>query len=194
MVEVWNTKTERMIFVKPLRLVANELGLDVTTVRKFAVKYDIPMSKYRGPETNNQVSCAFTDEDFARFVEMRQQLGYGENEPNSNGIAIKESGVFYFIHLIPEFDRRRVKLGFTSDVRGRFQSHRCSAPTMEIAETWACKREWESAAIAAITNIDGVKQIGAEVFEFPDVDVALERANRFFQLFEQDISALPEDE
>ena len=178
--------------MKTLKSAAKELNIDSSTLRKFAVKHGIPMKKIRDATTGNQQACAFDESSFKILQETRENLGFpAENKTQSIPEA---SGTFYFIHLIPEFDRRRVKLGFTSDVRGRFQSHRCSAPTMEIAETWACKREWESAAIAAITNIDGVKQIGAEVFEFPDVDVALERANRFFQLFEQDISALPEDE
>jgi len=178
--------------MKTLKVAAKELNIDSSTLRKFAIKHGIPMERIRDATTGNQQACAFNSDSFKKLQEVRENLGFSaENKIQS---IPETSGVFYFIHLIPEFDRRRVKLGFTSDVRGRFQSHRCSAPTMEIADTWACKREWESAAIAAITNIDGVKHLGAEVFEFPDVDIALERANMFFHFFEQDISALPEDE
>lgn len=181
--------------MKTLRQAASELGMDITNVRRFARKHNIPMEPYRGAETNNQLSSAFPDESFQMIKDIRQQLGFGDG----NGIVlcnnpINEDGIFYFISLIPEFDRKRIKLGFTTDIRARLQSHRCSAPTLEVVETWSCKREWEGAAIAAITNIPGTKQIGAEVFEFTDPDVALDRANSFFSMFERQDTTEGEDE
>lgn len=96
----------------------------------------------------------------------------------------KTNGVFYFIRLVPEALQNRIKLGFTTDLKGRIQAHKCCAPTLEIMGTWGAKQEWESMAIAAITNIEGVVQVGKEVFDFPDAENALKRADSFFGFVE----------
>jgi hypothetical protein len=47
--------------------------------------------------------------------------------------------------------RVRFKVGFTMDLDGRLQKHRCSAPFAAYVKQWPCLRAWERTAMTAPT-------------------------------------------
>jgi hypothetical protein len=90
-----------------------------------------------------------------------------------------EAGFFYVIQLIPEYDPKRIKLGFADNVSSRLTQHRTSAPTAKLLKSWPCRRSWERTAIDAIAAVGGALILN-EVFEFQDIEAAIARADQFF--------------
>jgi len=182
MKEFWTTKD-----------LAEEFNMGLSNVKKFIVKNGIETYKRRTIETGNLLCTSLDRKGYEEFKALRE--GFLAVRPP---VEVETGeGVFYFIQLIPEALPNRIKLGFTNDLAQRLQSHRCAAPTLKLLDTWAIKPSWESMAIAAISNISGTVQVGAEVFDFPNVEKALERANSFFSFLEpateeEESDALPE--
>lgn len=87
-------------------------------------------------------------------------------------------GYFYVIRLVPELSQRRVKLGWTVNVRNRLAGHRCACPTAVIVATWACPRYAEQRVIKAVTN-KTCARLGFEVFDADDVDALCCRVDAF---------------
>lgn len=108
--------------------------------------------------------------------------------PSSDGSRIGSTaafysddvGFFYLIQLEPEHDPGRFKLGFTMDLDGRLQKHRCSAPFAQYVASWPCKRVWERAAIDCLTN--GCEQLHTEVFRAPSLQQVAIQAQSFFSM------------
>jgi hypothetical protein len=82
------------------------------------------------------------------------------------------------IELEPEHDPGCFKVGFTMDLDGRLQKHRCSAPYAKYIRTWLCKRVWERAAIDCATN--GCVQLHTEVFRTASLAQVGSRVQSFF--------------
>jgi hypothetical protein len=89
-------------------------------------------------------------------------------------------GFFYLIQLEPDHDAGRFKVGFTMDLDGRLQKHRCSAPFARYFGTWPCRRVWERAAIDCATN--GCEQLHTEVFRAAALDQVASQAQSFFSM------------
>jgi len=171
------------------RELADEFGIDTTTVRRFVNKNGIETFECRTAENGNQVCKCLDEGGYEEFRELRESF----NIMRPAEVQDRSEGTFYFIQLIPDALPNRVKLGYTCDIKRRLMEHRCAAPTLKLLDTWGIRCSWESMAIAAISNIPGTVQVGTEVFDFPDVEAALERANAFFAFFEKEESKeLPE--
>lgn len=89
-------------------------------------------------------------------------------------------GVFYLIQLEPDHDPGRFKVGFTTEIEGRLQKHRCSAPFASVLKSWPSRRVWERAAIECVT--DGCEQLHTEVFRTVSLDAVVARAEAFFKM------------
>lgn len=163
------------------RDIADEFNLDASTVRRFIKKNDIEVFECRTAENGNQLCKCLDETGYEKFKALRESFAV----MRPVDVYEQSEGTFYFIQLIPEAMPNRIKLGYTNDVRRRLGEHRCAAPTLRLLDAWAIKPSWEAMAIAAITNIPGTVQVGIEVFDFPDVNKALERANAFFAFFEK---------
>jgi hypothetical protein len=106
-------------------------------------------------------------------------------------------GFFYVIQLEPAHDPGRFKVGFTMDIEGRLQKHRCSAPFSQYLNTWPCKRVWERAAIDCVTDCE---KLHTEVYRTDSLEQLRIRAEAFFSLMPRlrddvaDESAPEEDE
>ena len=63
-------------------------------------------------------------------IEKTAALSSGNDSKLGNPAAFHSAdiGFFYLVRLEPELDERRFKVGFTMDLDGRLQRHRCSAP------------------------------------------------------------------
>jgi hypothetical protein len=84
------------------------------------------------------------------------------------------------IRLEPNHDPGRFKVGFTTELDGRLQKHRCSAPFAEYMKTWPCRRVWERAAIDSAT--DSCEKLHTEVFRAASMDSVTARADTFFSV------------
>lgn len=92
----------------------------------------------------------------------------------------EDVGFFYLIGLEPAHDPGRFKVGFTTELDGRLQKHRCSAPFAEYVKTWPCRRVWERAAMDSAT--DGCEKLHTEVFRATSLEAVERRADRFFAI------------
>ena len=128
------------------------------------------------PDSGPNPTIVFTEEECERIVRLRDEQGFG-GTPSE----LAETGQFYIIQLIPEFDPNRIKLGFAIDVNRRLSQHRTSAPTAICTATWPCKRLWEATVIDYLT-LGHCQLISNEVFECADIDDLVQRAEKLFAI------------
>jgi hypothetical protein len=137
----------------------------------------ITPAKRRTPDSGGQLTLTVSSSEAALIRRTRTEQGFsGTHSPIEN-----EVGFFYFIQLVPELEPRRIKLGFADNVANRLQQHRTSAPTAKVLKYWPCRRTWERTAIDAVAAAGGALILN-EVFEFQDVEAAIQRADQFFSL------------
>lgn len=90
-------------------------------------------TQQREPNRGNQNVATVSQSEAAA---IRSAIEKASEPPVSNDARIgsfgpsaaNDVGFFYLIQLEPEHDSGRFKLGFTMDLDGRLQKHRCSAP------------------------------------------------------------------
>jgi len=133
---------------------------------------------------NQNVATVSQSEAIAIRAEIEKSAGTpSETSSLAGGPAAFYSddvGFFYLIQLEPDHDPGRFKLGFTMDLDGRLQKHRCSAPFANYIGTWPCKRVWERAAIDCVTN--GAEQLHTEVFRATSLEQIAAQAKSFFSM------------
>lgn len=113
-----------------LKQLAEALDLDPSNARKYILKQGFKPVKRRTQDSGGQLTLSFTKEEAERVIAVRREQGFfggAETKPIS-----EDKGYFYVIHLVPELDPNRVKLGFASDAANRLQQHRTSAPTATV--------------------------------------------------------------
>jgi hypothetical protein len=115
---------------------------------------------------------------------IRKEIGSASLVDSSEDAAspqlLDDVGFFYLIRLEPNHDPGRFKVGFTIELDGRLQKHRCSAPFAEYLKTWPCRRVWERAAIDCATY--GCEKLHTEVFRADSLDKVSSRADTFFSV------------
>ena len=104
----------------------------------------------------------------------------GSDCAESLDTSLYDIGVFYLLHLEPEHDPNRFKVGFASNLDERLRQHRCSAPLAQIVKTWPCRRLWEKTAIACVT--EGCDQLHTEVFRASSLAAVEAKCSQFFAL------------
>ena len=160
-----------------LTTLANDLNIDKSTMRKFALKSGITPQKRRTADSKNQLTLTVSREEADFLCARRYEQGFG------SGQAVKtDIGVFYVIQLIPEIAPRRLKLGFADNIQQRLGQHRTSAPTAELVKAWPCKRSWERTVMDVLTITHG-KLLINEVYEFDDIQGLVGRGDALFSLF-----------
>ena len=161
-----------------LKILAKELGLDRSNMRKYVLAKGFSPVKVRTPESRGQLTLALTKEDAELVKETRENEGFNFTSPVA---ASNNDGYFYIIQVAPDLDPFRIKLGFSNDVDARLQAHRTSAPTAKLVSAWPCKRTWEKTVIASITRF-GCELIANEVFTCNGVELLIQRAENFFAI------------
>src|SRR3990172_4580305 len=124
----------------------------------------------------------------AEAAAIRAEIEVDYADPSDEGsrfgkgaaFVTDDVGFFYVIQLEPEHDPGRFKVGFTMDLDGRLQKHRCSAPFAGYVRTWPCKRAWERAAIDCATN--RCEQLHTEVFRAAYLSQVVDQAEEFFSM------------
>lgn len=160
-----------------LKDLADELGLDRSGLRRYALKTGIKPHKRRTANSANQLTLTVTPEEAECIKASRREEGF----MGSAKVMPSEFGFFYVARLVPELDPHRIKVGFADDLRARLAQHKTAAPTITLVKSWPCKRAWEATAIDCVTAAD-CRLILSEVFECGDIDALVSRADQFFAL------------
>ena len=160
-----------------LKLLAPELGLDRSNMRKYALKVGVKPHKRRTPDSAGQLTLAVTAAEAEFLRTKRREQGFLEaSRPVS-----PEVGSFYIIQLVPDLDPHRLKFGFADAIQCRLAQHRTSAPTAQVVKTWPCRRAWEGTVIDGLTA-GACRLILNEVYECDDLATVVERGDAIFAL------------
>lgn len=164
-----------------IRELAGRIGIDKSNLLKWikANKNELGVATNRRMQTADSGAnrtTVFTEQECERIIRLRDEQGFGGTPSD-----VAETGQFYIIQLIPEFDPNRIKLGFAIDVNQRLSQHRTSAPTAVCRASWPCKRLWEATVIDYLT-LGHCRLISNEVFECDDIDHLVQRAESLFAM------------
>jgi hypothetical protein len=183
--------TENRIAIVDL---ADDLQVQKQRIFKLLPRLGIRTTQRREPNRGNQLVATVSSEEAAT---IRQQIAKSA-EATSDGsfgaganLASDDSGFFYLIQLEPTHDPGRYKVGFTTDLDGRLQKHRCSAPFATYVKSWRCRRTWERAAIDCATSAS--EQLHTEVFRTTAIEDITIRADAFFAVM-PDLTAAPDSD
>ena len=159
---------------------ADELGCRKQSLFKVIDRLGLKTIKIRDPDRGNQLVSTITSVEAQMvkndFITKRKTLN--ENPGIEAEQLVIDEGLFYIIQLEPEHDSGRIKVGFTTDLDGRLQKHRCSAPFAQYMKSWPCRRSWERAAIDCLTI--GLEQLHTEVFRAVSIEEVILRGEGFF--------------
>ncbi len=160
--------------------IADELGVSIDTIRRNVkskkVNLALAPQKLKTPTSKGALVACLTSDDAEKFVQFYKTKENPKSLLNNN----RSYGYFYLIQLIPEFQPKRVKIGFADDVDKRFKEHQTSSPTAKLIASWPCKRAWDKAVMDCLTK-EGCKLVLNEVYE-GDVNGFIDRAKKFFSL------------
>lgn len=138
-----------------------------------------PTQRRDGDRRGQNVAVVTVAEASAIRAELARLTSVGPDGSEPFVLA-EDVGFFYLIGLEPAHDPGRFKVGFTTELDGRLQKHRCSAPFAEYVKTWPCRRVWERAAMDSAT--DGCEKLHTEVFRATSLEAVERRADRFFAI------------
>lgn len=165
---------------KTYKEIADELGVSIDTVRRNVrlkkTELNITPKKQKTPTSKGALVSCLTSDDAEKLISFYKTKGNPESKCNNN----RNYGYFYLIQLIPEFQPKRIKIGFADDVNKRFKEHQTSSPTAKLLGFWPCKRAWDQAAMDSLTR-ERCQLVLNEVYE-GDISGFIKRAEDFFKL------------
>jgi hypothetical protein len=175
------TEPERIAIVD----LADDLQVRKQRIFKILPRLGIRPTQRREASRGNQNVATVSPSEAAT---IRAEIEKASASPSSDGsrlgttatLAADDVGFFYLIQLEPDHDSGRFKVGFTMDLDGRLQKHRCSAPFAKYVRSWPCKRVWERAAIDCATT--HCEQLHTEVFRAASLSQVVEHAESFFSM------------
>ena len=170
---------------------ADELQVRKQRIFKLLPRLGIRTVLRRDAERGNQNIATVSSEEALSIRKELAALTVGPGEGAATSL-FDDAGFFYLIQLEPDHDPGRFKVGFTTDLDGRLQKHRCSAPFARYSKTWPCRRTWERAAIDCATQCSD--QLHTEVFRTGSLDGVAARADSFFSLMPSVAREEPEGE
>ena len=157
---------------------AEELGIHRSYLRKCVLAMGIQPEKVRTEASRNQLTLAVSREEAEDIRAARS----GFTGPGPDNLAVGSDGDFYMLVIDPEVRPGRIKLGFAQSLEQRTRNHYTIAPKLEVAAVWRCKRSWEKTVIAAVGCMPGASHVGGEVYDFEDVEAAIERADTVLRM------------
>jgi hypothetical protein len=171
---------------------ADELQVRKQRIFKMLERLGISATRRRDSERRGQYVAVVTA---AEAATIRVELGRASAAASPDGASaarlMDDVGYFYLIRLEPEHDPGRFKVGFTTELDGRLQKHRCSAPFAEFMKTWPCRRVWERAAIDCATN--GCEKLHTEVFRTTSLELVSSRGDAFFSVMPNLLAEVDDD-
>ncbi len=164
---------------------ADELQVRKQRIFKILPRLGIRPTQRRESSRGNQNVATVSQ---AEAAAIRSEIERSSESPSGSNVrsgilaasCADDVGFFYLIQLEPEHDSARFKVGFTMDLDGRLQKHRCSAPFARYVASWPCRRVWERAAIDCVTT--GCDKLHTEVFRAASVEQVSVRAQSFFTM------------
>jgi hypothetical protein len=177
---------------------ADDLQVRKQRIFKILKRLNIRPTQRREQGRGNQNVATVSAADAAAIrAEILKSSGVpvAGNSPlnGSTGLFYSDDfGFFYIIQLEPAHDPGRFKVGFTMDVEGRLQKHRCSAPFSQYLKTWPCKRVWERAAIDCVT--EACDKLHTEVYRTNSLEELSIRAEQFFSLMPKLRDDVPDEQ
>ena len=165
---------------------ADELGRDRSNFLKYVKKIGVTPDKRRPPNARGQETSTVSLKVAESIRKKFKEDGFSD----SNVATKTEVGFFYIIQPDPELRPNELKFGFAGNVDTRLKSHRTIAPRLKKLKSWPCKDKWEHTVIDALASVGG-RLISTEIFEFPDVDAVLERADELFELLPDPAAKIP---
>jgi hypothetical protein len=176
---------------------ADELQVRKQRIFKLLSRLGIrPTQRREASRGNQNVAMITLEEAVAIRKELVRSAGLTEDGllqalSSGNSVSLVEDvGYFYLIQLEPEHDPGRFKVCFTTELDGRLQKHRCSAPFARYLKSWLCRRVWERTAIDCVT--DGCERLHTEVFRAVSLDAVCSRADMFFSVMPRLVSQISE--
>lgn len=166
---------EEFVFLNDL---AKVIHLDKSNLRKFVKKMGIKPHKQKAQDKGYQLAFAVTKEEAKKIICERERQGLIRVE---EGIVEPPFGVFYIIRLIPDIDKKRIKVGFTGNLETCMQQYKKTSPMVTFLKSWPCKQVWKLTAIDSIVSIK-CRAISDEVFECDNFKALLRRGDAFFAL------------
>ena len=185
------TEEERIAIVD----LADDLQVRKQRIFKILPRLGIRPTQRRESSRGNQNVATVSQ---AEAAAIRSEIERSSESPGGvrSGIlaasASNDVGFFYLIQLEPEHDAGRFKVGFTMDLDGRLQKHRCSAPFARYVASWPCRRVWERAAIDCVTA--DCDQLHTEVFRAASLEQVSARAQSFFTMMPSLAAEVADDE
>ena len=174
------SEEERITIVE----LADDLQVRKQRIFKILPRLGIRPTQRREASRGNQNVATVSQ---AEAAAIRSEIERSSEAPSSNArsgtlaaFSSDDVGFFYLIQLEPEHDTGRFKVGFTMDLDGRLQKHRCSAPYARYVASWPCRRVWERSAIDCVTT--GCDQLHTEVFRAASMEQVSARAQAFFTM------------
>jgi hypothetical protein len=171
---------------------ADELQVRKQRLFKLLGRLGIQPTQRRDSERRGQNVAVISAADAAA---LRKELARLSSADSPGGVEspvfLDDVGFFYLIRLEPNHDPGRFKVGFTTELDGRLQKHRCSAPFAEYMKTWPCRRVWERAAIDCAT--DDCEKLHTEVFRTASLDQVTARADTFFSVMPSLLAEVVDD-
>jgi len=166
------------------RELADLIGVEVSSVRRNVKRLNFEIRKEKTSSSKGAVVHCLSIDDSNKLISHFET----KNKPESNAdlSALDRFGYFYIILLIPEAIPNRVKIGYTDNLEKRLREHQTAAPTAQFLGHWKCKRSWDQAAMACITQ-EGCQLVMNEVYE-GDIEGFLNRAEQFFNIMPENLS------
>ena len=156
---------------------AEELGMDRSHARRYVLKLGFKTQKRRTPDSGSQLTLTISAEEAEAILKNRRDKGFTAQDK----VVESDAGVFYVMQLVPEFDPKRIKLGFAIDLNDRLVQHRTAAPTAKVLQSWPCKRTWEVTVMDCLSSV-ACRHILNEVFECDSLDDLVRRGDELFRI------------
>lgn len=175
------TEPERIAIVD----LADDLQVRKQRIFKILPRLEIHPRQRREENRGNQKVATVSQSEAAAIRTEIEKASISPSDVRARfgstaALSSHDVGFFYLIQLEPEHDAGRFKVGFTMDLDGRLQKHRCSAPFAQYVGKWLCKRVWERAAIDCVTN--GCERLHTEVFRTSSLEQVAAQGKLFFSM------------
>ena len=122
---------------------------------------------HEGRSDKGQRVKLVTREAADAVLELRRQKGF---VPGSNVSAIEVKGGEPTVYVLG-LHGGRIKIGYTDAFDQRMRDHRTLAPDLEVLRRWQFSEAVEKVMQAIAGRVQGVTQVGVEVFQTDNADV-----------------------
>lgn len=161
----------------PLLQLANDLGFHRNSIKACVISRGFRPFRVR-ESTNSALYLTHNEaEQFTERIILERENVYREYD-HMEPIQLGISGVYAI--EVPSYDSCiRIKIGWSDDIDSRLNTYRTVIPDLQIQSIWPTTESWfEKMALRWARN--NGKQISQEIFEFSDIESAINALSRIF--------------